>query len=116
MSSLECKFEEIHSGIGRVYLAGRLDVPGVNEVQLKFPVYASTQRGPVIVDLSEVTLITSMGLGMLLTNARTLKSHGARMVLLSPPADVEKVINMACVAEYLPIEHDLSIALRRLNG
>jgi anti-anti-sigma factor len=113
MNTLQCTFEEIHSGIGCVCLSGRLDVPGVNEVQLKFTVYTSTRRKPVIVDLSQVTLITSIGLGMLLTNARTLRAHGTCMVLLKPQPNVEKVISMAAVGEYLPIEHELSTALER---
>lgn len=116
MNNLQCMFEEINPRIGRVYLSGRLDVPGVNEVQLKFTVYTATRRKPVIVDLSQVTLITSMGLGMLLTNARCLRSQGISMVLLKPQPNVEKVISMAAVSELLPIEHELSIALERASS
>jgi anti-sigma B factor antagonist len=116
MNTLLCTFEEIQSGIGCVCLSGRLDVSGVSEIELKFTVYTSTRRKPVIVDLSQVTLITSMGLGMLLTNARTLRSHGIRMILLKPQPHVEKVISMAAIGDFLPIEHEFSNALERASS
>jgi anti-sigma B factor antagonist len=116
MTSLELKHEWIAPDIGCVYLSGRLDIPGVQEVQLKFTVCTATQRKPVIVDLSDVTLITSIGLGMLISGAHALKTHGVPMILLNPPPNVTKVLEMACVEELLPIERDLDAALRRINS
>jgi len=115
MTSLELKHEWIAPDIGCVYLSGRLDIPGVQEVQLKFTVFTATQRKPVIVNLAEVTLITSIGLGMLIGGANALSLHGLQMVLLSPQPNVEKVLLMAGLNQVLPIEHDLEAALKRLQ-
>lgn len=114
MTSLQLKHEWIAPDVGCVYLSGRLDIPGVQDVQLKFTVFTATQKKPVIVNLSDVTLITSIGLGMLIAGANALRIYGVPMVLLNPQRGVEKVLEMACVNEILPIEHDLDAALKRI--
>ncbi len=115
MKSLEVRHEWIAPDIGCVYLSGRLDIPGVQEFQLKFTVFTATQRKPVIIDLSDVTLITSIGIGMLISGAKALKTHGVPMILLNPQPNVRKVLEMACVHEILPIEQDLNAALTRIQ-
>lgn len=116
MTSLELKHEWIGTNIGCVYLSGRLDIAGVQEVQLKFTAFTATQRKPVIVDLSAVTLITSIGIGMLITNAKTLKTHDVPMILLNPQPNVAKVLELAGLNEILPIEQDLEAALQRIHS
>lgn len=115
MDSLELQYEKIDSNIGLVHLSGRLDVPGVQEIDLKFTIYTATQRLPVIVDLEKVTLITSMGLAMLITNAKSLKQHGIPFILLNPQPQVEKVIKLSGLENFLPIEKDLPSALQRIK-
>ena len=94
----------------------RLDIAGVQDIELKFTVYTSGRRKPVIVDLSEVSLITSMGLGMLITNAKTLQAQGIPFIILSPQPNVEKVLLMSGLQDLLPIEKDLASALDRIQN
>jgi anti-anti-sigma factor len=61
-------------------------------------------------------MITSMGLGMLITTAKSLLLHQLPMVLLNPQPNVEKVILMSGLEELLPIEHDLDSALKRIRA
>ena len=102
--------------VGVVHLAGLLDIPGVNDIALKFTAYTATQRKPVIVDLSEVSMITSMGIGMLITVANTLRQHNASMVLFKPQPNVEKVLRMSGLDQIFTIEHDLDAAIRRAGN
>ena len=107
-------YETIDEQIGCIHLIGKLDIPGTHEVELKFTVLTSTQRKAVIVDLDQVDLITSIGLGLLITNAKTLKAMGQQMVLLSPKPNVDKVIRMSGLGQLLPIEYDLKAALEHI--
>jgi len=116
METLELQYEKLESNVGLVHLSGRLDVPGVQGIDLKFTVYTATQRLPVVVDLENVTLITSMGLAMLITNAKSLKNQGVPFILLNPQPQVEKVIVMSGLEGFLPIERDLSSALQRIKN
>ena len=116
MPTLSMNSEDLESNIVKVSLAGRLDIPGVQEIELRFTVQTSARRRPVIVDLSEVTLITSMGLGMLISNARTLQIHGLPFVLVNPRPHVEKVVRMSGLHEILLIEKDVASALNRIKN
>lgn len=116
MEMLKIDYEPIEPDIGCVRLSGPLDITGVQSVSLKFTTLTTTPRKPVIVDLSGVTLITSMGLGMLITSAKSLLLHRQPTILLSPQPNVEKVIRMSGLGELLPIEHDLDSALKRIKA
>ena len=111
MEPLSIQLETLESGIGLVRLAGRMDIPGVQLVDLKFTVYTATRRKPVIIDLSDVELITSVGIGMLLRNAQTLKLHGQPMILLNPNSKVETVLRLTNVHEVTPVEKELDSAI-----
>ena len=113
---LTIDYESIEPNIGCVRLAGALDISGVQEVGLKFTSLTCAPRKPVIIDLNDVTMITSMGLGMLITNAKSLLLHQLPTILLNPQPNVEKVILMSGLDEILPIEHDMNSALKRIKG
>src|SRR5262249_16928245 len=105
--------EHIQEGIGYIRLFGDLGISGVQEISLKFTSLSVTGRKPTIVDMSEVTFISSLGIGMLMADAKSLRAEGKIMILLKPNALIEKVLKLACVPEILPIEDDLQSALNR---
>ena len=71
---------EIHldNQITHIALAGKLDVPGVHAVDVKFQGYTAARRRPTLVDLSGVEMITSLGMGMFISAARALQRVKAR--------------------------------------
>ncbi|MCI0443229.1 STAS domain-containing protein [bacterium] len=105
------RYVTLKSGIGCIYLSGRLDILNVQQIESKFAVLTATQRKSVIVDLSNVELLSSIGLGMLISNANSLYGHCKRMVVLNPTPRVEKVIRIACLDVILPIAHDMHESL-----
>jgi anti-anti-sigma factor len=108
--------EVLKPGVTCIRLAGALDISGVNDIALKFTAYTSTPRKPVIIDLSQVTLITSIGVGLLIGAANALRPHNAPVILMNPQLVVEKVIRLAGIDQILPIERDLESALRRITN
>jgi anti-anti-sigma factor len=115
ISRMKMRHEQSESGIGTIYLSGRMDILGVQKIELRFTTLTATQRKSVIVDLSDVELLVSVGLGLLIRNANTLKAHGKIMVLLKPQSRVERVIEIAGLHELLPIEHDSAEAQKRIH-
>ena len=99
----------------RVALIGRLDIAGVGKVETKFVAATATQRRPVIVDLSGVTFIGSLGIGMIVSAAHALKRHGAGMVLLDPQPFIERVFEVVHVEEAIPVVHGLEAARRLIQ-
>jgi anti-sigma B factor antagonist len=113
---IQMRHEEIDSGIATIHLKGRLDVLGVQKIELQFTELSTYLRKPIIVDLSEVELMSSVGLGMLITAAATLKAEGRSFVLFKPQPRVERVIRIAGLDEFLPIEFDLKRAIKRIKS
>ena len=102
---------ELGDGVTRIDLAGRLDVAGAEAIDVPFAGIVSTIARGVVVDLSRVTFVASIGLRTLVTNAKTLKRRGGTMVLLSPVALVEEALRAAGIHEVIPVAHDLRAAL-----
>ena len=105
---------EVEPGIIAVVLTGRLDVRNVPHVEEEFRRITSSGK-PVIVDLSGVELMNSVGLAMLIEGANSMRACGAPMVLLNPRQRVEKVIRIASLDQMLPILSELNEAVRRIK-
>jgi anti-sigma B factor antagonist len=95
-------------------LIGKLDVAGLHAVDIKFHGYTAARRRPTLVDLSQVDFISSLGMGMFISCAHSLRRHGAKMVLLNPQPLVEEAMNVVGLGQAVPIAHNLDEALRIL--
>lgn len=96
-------------------LAGRLDLKGVNDIQYEFVHEATMLPRDTLVDLSRVTFIASIGIGMLVSVAKALEQQGAAMVLLKPTVLVRQTIEMSSLHDLIPIADDEPRALELLK-
>ncbi|MGE3166545.1 MAG: STAS domain-containing protein [Planctomycetota bacterium] len=92
-----------HADYTQVKLTGRLDMAGVGAIDTKFYASISPRALPAIVDLSSVDLVTSLGIGMLVNGARTLKRRGGRMVLYGATGPVAETLQLAAVDQLLTL-------------
>jgi len=67
---------EANDALTHVALRGRLDLTGVSDVELELTRQTVDRRKPAIVDISAVDVLASIGVGMLVKNARWMHSHG----------------------------------------
>jgi anti-sigma B factor antagonist len=103
--------EEItHLGI-----KGRMDMMGLEGMELKFTAHTVSRRKPTLIDLSGVDFIASLGLRLLISAAKGLKRHGAKMVLLNPQPSVENVLTASGFDEIMPIVNDYDEAIEILK-
>jgi anti-sigma regulatory factor (Ser/Thr protein kinase) len=70
----------------------------------------------MLVDLSRVTFIASMGLRVLIAGARALAQHGGRMGVLRPDTALEAVLISSGTDMLIPVFGDLSEAIRGVCG
>jgi anti-anti-sigma factor len=98
-----------------IALSGRLDVEGVGRIERDLSRHAAAPRRPAVVDLSGVEFIGSLGIGVLMSVARSLHLHGARMALLAPQDRVAQVLRESRVDQIMPIASSLDDALRLLG-
>jgi len=98
---------DMEKGITKVSLSGRLDIEGALKIDDEFKKIAEEKKN-VVVDLSEVTFIASLGIRTLIIGAKATAKNGGKMVLLNPQPHVEKVLRTTHVDTVMPIIHDLT--------
>jgi anti-sigma B factor antagonist len=100
--------------ITRVALTGRLDTEGVDHLEMQFNTAICPSGKPAILDFSGVTFMSSMGIRMLVSAAKTLSRRGAKMAILSPQNLVRESIISAALDQLIPVadsEADAIIAI-----
>ena len=107
---MEMDVEEIDGGVTNVVLRGRLDTAGAGVIDLKFNVIAGAKRA-VIVDLSKVDFMASLGIRLLVIGAKTITRKGGKLVVLSPDENVYAVLKTAGIEQLMPIMFDRSAAI-----
>ncbi len=100
---MEIHYNELDSGISLIKLGGRLDIIGTGEIETKFAGYCAGEKVRVIVDLSKVDFLASIGIRLLTLTARSVTSRGGKMVLLNPIPDVQSVLEITGIPAIIPI-------------
>lgn len=101
--------------ITHVAIVGRLDIDGVNHIADRFVFTTTTPRKATLVDVSQVTFIASLGMGMLVSAAKALQRHGTRMVLVAPTNLVQRALVAAGIDCVIPIAATEAEALEMLR-
>jgi anti-anti-sigma factor len=94
---------ELDDRITHVAIVGHLDVAGLHAIDMRFHSCTAARRRPSLVDLSALEFISSLGMGMLVSCARSLQRSGARMVLLNPQPEVEATLKAVGIDQGISI-------------
>ncbi len=95
---------------------GRLDLKGTNEIDNQFTFQTSSGSTPVLVDMSGVEFIASIGMRLLISNAKALSRRGSKLVLLSPTPLVREALTTSGFAEIIPMYDELEEAIAALKA
>jgi anti-anti-sigma factor len=106
--------EELDGSITKIVLDGRLDIEGAQVVDLKMNILAGSSEF-LLIDMSQVTFLGSMGLRSILVPAQTVHRRGGKVVLFAPIPMVEEVFRASAVDQLIPIHHELGSALAALR-
>jgi anti-anti-sigma factor len=87
----------------KVTLTGRLDSAGVNQVEARFVESVVSRNNSAIVDLSQVDFVTSLGLRMFVSAARTLRTQQATLALYGARDGVKQVFDLVSLEKIVPI-------------
>ena len=89
--------------VNKVVLSGRLDSANVDMIELQFVARVVPPALSVIVDLSQVSFLASLGIRLLLSTARSLAGRGAKMALYAPTEAVADVIETTALDDIIPV-------------
>jgi anti-sigma B factor antagonist len=111
---MEMRVDTLDGGITRISLTGRMDYAGATEIDAGFMESANSGKF-LLVDLSKVTFLASMGIRTLITTAKALKERGGKMILFGPDMMVAKVLKTSGTDMLIPVYYDLSLACNALQ-
>jgi anti-anti-sigma factor len=107
------RYEDTSHDVRRISLSGRLDTAGSEEIADELASLAASAHRGVVVDLSQVTFLSSMGIRALISAAKARQANGGRMVLLVDGSDVVvRTLEATGVDELIPVYDDAEDAER----
>ena len=107
---MELQYSELDNNIRLIKLMGKLDILGVGQIETKFAGYCGGENARVVVDLSEVDFLASIGIRLLTLTAKSVTRRGGKIVLLNPNPEVQHVLEMTGIPAIIPIYSQLESA------
>lgn len=101
---------ELESDITKVVISGRIDIAGARDLEMPMSLVGGSKRA-VIIDLSGVEFMASLGLRGIVVGAKAILSKKGKVVLLSPRPHVEEIITVTGIDELIPIYFDEAEAI-----
>jgi anti-sigma B factor antagonist len=101
-------------GATHVVLDGRFDLAGAQAVDSRFTALAQ-QSQSLVVDLTKVSFIASLGVRTLMVSAKTLIRRGADMAVCGANENVEKVLRSTGFDEIVSLYPDFGSAAKALT-
>ena len=107
---MKLQYNELDGGIRLIKLIGALDMTGTYGIEVEFVRHCAGDNIQVIVDLSKVNYLSSIGIPMLINTAKSVVSRGGKMALLNPQPSVAEVLDIVGIQQVIPIHTNLESA------
>ncbi|OQW71108.1 MAG: anti-anti-sigma factor [Proteobacteria bacterium ST_bin11] len=105
---MSIEFEDLSEHLRLIKISGRLDILGTQEIATKFTALACAENRRVVVDLTGVSFLASIGIRELITNAKALQRRGGKMTLfIGNNEAVIKTLEATGIDALLPMFTDL---------
>lgn len=112
---MKIEIRALNPDVALIILSGRLDIAGAAEVEKEFGA-AAAQSNAALIDLSATPFMASIGIRLLLANAKTLRRRSGRMVLFGCDPQVEKVLRSTGVDQLISIVATRDAALAEVGA
>jgi anti-anti-sigma factor len=112
---MKLEYTELDGGIRLIKLIGRLDLNGTYSVEVQFVRHCEGENARILVDLSDVSFLSSVGIPMLVNTAKSVTNRGGKMAFLRPSENVTKVLELVGVSQVIPTYDDLNLAITNMK-
>lgn len=113
---MKLQSSELDGDIRLIKLVGALDMTGTYSIEVAFVRQCDGDNVHVIVDLSKVNYLSSIGIPMLINTAKAVAGRGGKLVLLSPQQNVSDVLDIVGIQQIIPVYTDLATAKASLSS
>lgn len=100
---VEMKVDSLGERLVRVTIIGRLDTPGVDQVETHFVAHLVPGSNSAVVDMSAVEFVSSMGIRMLVSAGRTLRARQATLALYGVQPAVLQVFEAVALQKIISV-------------
>jgi len=111
---MELKIMRTDPTVTRIALTGKLDVEGEGQIGEEFRRIVDGSSSNVLVDLSQVSYLASLGIRLLFAGAKSLGGSGKKMVVINPQPMVKETLLNSGTVKLIPIAEDEEDAKRLL--
>jgi anti-anti-sigma factor len=112
---MEMKVDVLDNGVHQIGLEGAFDINGAADVDLRFATLAGS-RTKILVDMSKVASLASIGIRTLLVNAKVVKRRGGTFVIAAAQPMVSRALETAGISDLIPTYPDVASAMQAFEG
>ena len=112
---MEMNVNETADGVTHVDLDGRFDIAGAQQVDSRFAELVETAK-ILVIDLSKVTFLASLGVRTLMVSAKTMIRRGGYVAVAGASESVEKVLRLTGFDELVGLYPDTAAAAAALTS
>jgi anti-anti-sigma factor len=113
---MELTVLQAEGGPLRLVLKGRLDASGADRIEGDFAGRIASGAGDVVVDLSGVDFVGSLGIRLLIGAARQVMRRRGRFVICGAQPAVAEMFSTVALDDLIPVLPDADAALRHLRA
>lgn len=102
--SMSVSFEDVGNDLRRIMIVGRLDMEGTDSLSPRIMELAEAPKKGVIIDLSAVRFLASVGIRVLVACAKAVQQRGGKLVVVvAQGSSVSMSLNATGVDELIPV-------------
>ena len=100
---MEISEDQLAGNVTKINLSGRMDIGGVGQIETKLAGMTAAPRTAIIIDMSQVPYMSSIGIRALLTNAKAVGRRGGKLVIFGLQDNVKNVLTMSGIDQIIRI-------------
>lgn len=100
---MSISYSDVGENLRKIVITGRLDIAGADSVAARLETLVAEPKKAVVVDLSSLRFLASIGIRSLITSAKAVQQRGGRMVLVvGDNASVAMSLEATGIEDLLP--------------
>jgi anti-anti-sigma factor len=103
-------------GALRIALNGRLDAAGAEGIEAALSAALGDAEGDALIDLAGVSFVGSLGIRLLISEARRVARRGRRLVVCGAQPSVAEVLAHVALDTLVPVLPDVAAARAHLGA